>query len=187
MCAKRGRAYFLEDAKNSFFAAYASLRAGNSVVGARRAARASEVCCINWTAEREALFLSQTAILPATERDGDYADPQASEESPRNMSRRRGRRARRLAAPSDHAANGGADAGWSQLRAAVATLHLPGAPHLPCRAADRIFGGRSPRQRLRSLEDATPPPSLRQQTAGCRLRTLPEAPHARHTSHSRTP
>ena len=43
------------------------------------------------------------------DREGDYADPHASEESPRIMARRRGRRAR-LPRPSDSGLDGGADA-----------------------------------------------------------------------------
>ena len=45
-------------------------------------------------------------------RDGDYADPHTSEESPRIMARRRGRRAGRPR-PSDPEVDGGADAAAS--------------------------------------------------------------------------
>ena len=43
------------------------------------------------------ILLGHGHVYPAWARDGDYADPHTSEESPRVMSRRRGRRARRPA------------------------------------------------------------------------------------------
>ena len=57
-------------------------------------------------------------------REGDYADSHTSEESPRIMARRRGRRARR-SAPSRIFQRAAPPNRWIQRRAADATLRLP--------------------------------------------------------------
>ena len=62
--------------------------------------------------------------LSAHDRDGDYADSHTSEESPRIMARRRGRRARR-SAPSRIFQRAAPPNRWIQRRAADATLRLP--------------------------------------------------------------
>ena len=62
--------------------------------------------------------------LSAHDREGDYADLHTSEESPRIMARRRGRRARR-SAPSRIFQRAAPPNQWIQRRAADATLRLP--------------------------------------------------------------
>ena len=97
------------------------------------------------------------------QRDGDYADPHASDESPRIMTRRRGRRARRLAPlrPSSgwwHR-RGGANRKQQKRRQAVSDRLLRRCVMV------RIAGGRQPCQRQRLQWDVTPSPSPRLKTA----------------------
>ena len=109
-------------------------------------------------------------------RDGDYADPHTSEESPRIMTRRRGRRVQRLAPlrPSSGwwRRRGGANGEQQKRRQAVSER-----PLRRC-ATVRIAGGRQLRQRQRSQRDATPSPWPRLKTAHAFGASL-----ARSTSH----
>ena len=124
---------------------------------------------------------------PFRPRDGDYADPHASEESPWIMTRRRGRRARHLAPlrPSSGwwRRRGGANGGQQKRRQAVSER-----PLRRC-VTVHIAGGCQPSQRQRSQWptggvtshcqwDVTPSPSPRLKTAHAL-----EASLARRTSH----
>ena len=74
-------------------------------------------------------------------RDGDYADPHTSEELPRIMARRRGRRAR-LPRPTDSGLGGGADA--AAPTEGSKGDYQPTRSHSHRWVADRSAGGRQP-------------------------------------------
>ena len=110
-----------------------------------------------------ARILDQFPLTAFYSRDGDYANPHTSEESPRIMTRRRGRRARRLAPlrPSSgwwHR-RGGANRKQQKRRQAVSDRLLRRCVMV------RIAGGRQPCQRQRLQWDVTPSPSPRLKTA----------------------
>ena len=101
------------------------------------------------------LRISEVAHLQACDRDGDYADPHTSEESPRIMARRRGRRARRHA-PRTPRAEGGANAAAPEEAANTTTSRLGAAFNAGTRTVTREDGEsdnailRSGPQRLQS-------------------------------------
>ena len=84
----------------------------------------------------------RSAGTEAHYREGDYADPHTSEESPRIMARRRGRRARRPR-PSDSEVEGGAD-GAAPLESSKASPSHLGATY--GHATVHIAGGRQHRR-----------------------------------------
>ena len=93
---------------------------------------------------------------PGLERDGDYADPHTSEESPRIMTRRRGRRARRQPAPH-----------WLSLLLASPTssereeaLHAPrSAPSVPVLQSILLEDASPSNNSSQEVASPSPPPS----------------------------